>query len=528
MIKKIFKYASIIKKSLIFLKEENDFINHNKLIFNISNIKKNTVLVEINHMQSSHIAYSYMAKILTEMYDAKLVGYNPRKISGFLNRLKYQISNYKLKRIYNSFGASKILDYQTNMINSLEVKKLYNDLILKVNSKSDLEKLKYKNIWIGDLIYDEYLKTHLAATVDIKSDKFKKLMYEFAFLFLYWKEYFYKNNVKAVMISHPCYFMGLPLRIANSKNIPSYLVTLRDVYYLNNEHPMPHREFQSFKQDFENLENNIKEKAITEAKKKLDLRFKGEIAVDQPYMKASSYSENYKTKKILNNKSKIKILIAPHSFSDNPHSKGISLFSDYYEWLKCLGELSNITNYEWYVKAHPGALKEDLKTIKDFVKNYPNVCFLDDTVSHHQLIDNGINIVLTVYGSIALEYAAKNITVITAGNNPHISYNFNIHPKSQKDFKEILMNLENYINADLFSDDVYKCYYMKHLDHRGDIFFNDYHAEIKKIGGYSEQFTPKMYKTWIGYCNKKINSEISESLKKFIISKRYKLKSRRS
>ena len=42
-----------------------------------SNIKKNVLLVEFNFMQSSHIAYSYMAKILTEMHDAKLIGYNP-------------------------------------------------------------------------------------------------------------------------------------------------------------------------------------------------------------------------------------------------------------------------------------------------------------------------------------------------------------------------------------------------------------------------------------------------------------------
>lgn len=528
MIKKILKYLLIIKKSVIFLKEESDFIKHNKSIFDISNIKKNVLLVEFNFMQSSHIAYSYMAKILTEMHDAKLIGYNPRNISGFINRLKYEITHYKLKKIYNSFGVSKILDYQKNTIDSSDVKKLYNHLFSKINSKSDLEKLRYENIWIGDLIYDEYLKTHYAATVDIKSDKFKKLIFEFAFLFLYWKEYFDKNNIKAVMISHPCYFMGLPLRIANSKTVPTYLVTLRDVYYLNNENPMPHREFQSFKKDFENLEKEIKEKAISEAQKKLNLRFEGKIAIDQPYMRASGYKKEYQPQNILNNKNKIKILIAPHSFSDNPHSKGIAIFSDYYEWLKFLGELSNVTNYEWYIKAHPAALKEDIKTIKKFVKDYSKICFLDDTTSHHQLIQNGINIVFTVYGSIALEYAAKNIAVINAGNNPHISFDFNIHPKSKENFRDIIMNLGDYVNKNFFSNEVYKCYYMKFLDHRGDIFFADFNTELKKLGGYSKQFTPAMYKTWIKYSNKDIDTEIYETLKKFIISKKYKLKSRRS
>ena len=58
------------------------------------------------------------------------------------------------------------------------------------------------------------------------------------------------------------------------------------------------------------------------------------------------------------------------------------------------------------------------------------IILIPDTTSHHQLIEEGINTVITVYGSIGIEYAIKNITVVNASlNNPHISYNFNIHLK---------------------------------------------------------------------------------------------------
>ena len=46
-------------------------------------------------------------------------------------------------------------------------------------------------------------------------------------------------------------------------------------------------------------------------------------------------------------------------------------------------------------------------SLKDFVSRYPNIQYLSDEVSHNQLINEGINIVLTVYGSIGLEYAAR-------------------------------------------------------------------------------------------------------------------------
>ena len=51
---------------------------------------------------------------------------------------------------------------------------------------------------------------------------------------------------------------------------------------------------------------------------------------------------------------KIKILISPHDFYDAPHCWGDHvLFSDYYEWLKYIYDLSIKTNYDWYIKTHP-------------------------------------------------------------------------------------------------------------------------------------------------------------------------------
>ena len=165
--------------------------------------------------------------------------------------------------------------------------------------------------------------------------------------------------------------------------------------------------------------------------------------------------------------------------------------------------------------------------MKDFVSRYPNIQYLSDEVSHNQLINEGINIVLTVYGSIGLEYAARNKTVINASmNNPHISFDFNIHPKSKEDLKTIILNLDKYVKAELFSEDVYKCYYMKYLNYNNDIFIKDFKTEINKMGGYyNSLFTPKIYDFWIKYWSRYIHSQINNSLKEFVLSGEYKMKS---
>ena len=48
----------------------------------------------------------------------------------------------------------------------------------------------------------------------------------------------------------------------------------------------------------------------------------------------------------------IKVLICTHEFFDDPNSTGGLLFPDFYEWLKYLAQISNKTNYDWYIKPH--------------------------------------------------------------------------------------------------------------------------------------------------------------------------------
>jgi hypothetical protein len=523
-IKQIF--YKIIK---IFLDQnEKKFIDHNKVVFNKSRDKNknNKILIEISFMQSSHIALSHFQKVLSQIYSAEPVGYYPRFSLNLFKMLKLLVAIFKIKKIYQSFGINKFLNYNISNNKKNLAKNFSKKLLGEINSTIDLENLTIDGIWVGDLIYDEFLAIHKVATVNVKSEKFKKLLYEFSIIFFYWKDLFSKGDIKALAITHTCYFLGLPARIAIAFDIPVYQANIKNIYYLSKENIYAYNEFHTFKETFEKLDPETKKKGILQAKERLKLVFEGKTNVDQHYIENSAFHQKKNSIKFLSGKNSIKVLIASHSFYDSPHGLGINLFPDFYEWLEFLGDLSNKTNYDWYIKTHPGVESIDSQIINDFVSSYKKINLIPNHISHHQLIEEGINIVLTIYGSIALEYAAKNITVINASlNNPHVSFDFNLNPKTKQDYKNIILDLKSYVNANLFSDDVYKCYYMKYLYNKGNIFFKDYQSTINEIGGYKFQFTSKLYNYWRDYYNENINSKFDKNIKDFILSRKYQIKS---
>lgn len=523
MIKKI-KKIILTKIQLIFLdRNEKEFVNHNKSLFN--NLKKNNqILIENNNMCPNYIAVSYFSNVLSKIYDAELVGYQPRIKFGLFNKLKFYLLDLKVKKIYKSFGVKKFLNH--NILRyEIFANHLANKLISEINSKSDLINLVIDDIFVGDLIYDQYLAEYQVPTVNIKSEKLRKILFDFAVLFYYWKDYFSnRKNIKGLIVGHACYFNGIPARIAIKFNILVYQVNLHNIYFLSKHNLFPSSEFHYYKKIFETLDIKKRNNAITEARERLKLIFEGRTNVDQSYIKFSAYTKNKTSSRVIRNKKKIKVLIASHSFYDSPNGIGKLLFPDFYEWLVFIGELSEKTDYEWYIKTHPGIGKRDTDTISDFVSHYNKITLIDNKTSHHQLIEEGINIVLTVYGSIGLEYAAKNITVINASlNNPHISYDFNIHPKSKEELKEIILNLKDYINLNLYSDDVYKCYYMRYLFFNYNNFFHDFKSMEEQIGGYNNLITSKIFKYWMNYYTLDIHEAIKLKLEKFILSKEYRL-----
>ena len=156
----------------------------------------------------------------------------------------------------------------------------------------------------------------------------------------------------------------------------------------------------------------------------------------------------------------IKVLICTHCFYDNPHGMDKMYFVDFYEWLTFLAKLSKKTDYDWYIKLHPDPMPGTYKTVKKIIRKYPKIKIIPHSTSHHQLVKEGIDFVLTVYGSVSYEYPLLGIPVINAGLNPTMAYGFNYYAQNKKKYKDILFNLAKLKAKKINKDHVYQSYYM--------------------------------------------------------------------
>ena len=499
-------------------------IFHNHKFFKKNKIKNKNdiILLEFNKLASSIISYSYLSNVLKKKFDANIYAYRitakKNLLKDFLWKLLSKIYLLSTFHIYKSFGVEKFIcpnDYGLEKNDIRQITKITNSII----TKKDLLNLSINNIYIGDLIYDSYLMNYKKATIDFESKDFNFYFRHTLETFFKWKYFFKKFNVKSVIVSHTVYTLAIPLRIAVHKNICAYQCSSQHLYRLSKKNNYAYTEFLEYKKKFNQLDKKIKIKTIKLAKNKVKNKFSGkDLALGST---TSAYNKKF-LKKIIKQNKKIKVLIATHCFFDNPHPYGKNLFVDFYAWLEFLGQLSKSTTYDWYLKLHPDYLPDTKIIINKFLEKYPNIVYIPNLYSHHQLIKEGIDVALTCWGSIAHEYPLFDKLVVNASvNNPHINYEFSLHPKTIKEYQNVLLNLSKYKN-NINKNDIYEFYAMNFILRKSWLLKNFNEIIKEKKYGYYFQFQPEFYNYWLKneFSNFTHNDNL-EKVSKFVESNDY-------
>lgn len=482
--------------------------------------RKPIILMELNEMEAGHIAYSYVANVLAEKEKAKIVTYKSSETQTFIQDIKFrlkQLTGYSHFGVYKAFGCSEFFQIKITKKQKLIASKIFNEIAPQLTSKFDIVNLTINDIWIGDLLYDTYLRKKTLPTIEMNSKEFLEHLLNTIELYVFWKEYFKNNDIRAINVSHCVYNLAIPMRVAISQQIAAYQSSLSHIYRLDAKNYFAYNDFFYFREKFKDLSNEVQSLGVEKAKHQLERRFSGEVGVNMSYSKKSAYG-NMQEKRLIRQTTRKKILIATHCFFDSPHPYGKNLFPDCYEWLNFLGEMSKETDYDWYIKTHPDFIPANKDIIEEFIEQNPKFVFLPPNASHHQIIKEGIDVALTIYGTIGFEYAALGVPVINASLcNPHIAYNFNIHPKTIEEYKGLILNLES-LDFKIDQQEVYQYYFMRHLYNTENIFFDNYAKEIEKLGGYKEQFSPEIYQSWLAQYTPEKHKTINNALNKFISS----------
>jgi hypothetical protein len=497
------------------------FIFFNKKISNYKKLNEDKILlVELYNIKATILSFSLFTRAYKKLYGYRLVGYLPtfqskkKKTKNFILNL-FSFFNYF--GLYKSFGVHEFIFPTTDNLNLSKIKKLSKYLLKDIKDKKDILKLKIEGILIGDIFYDTYLREKDLITVDIKSKNFKKFFENSVALFFYWHNYLQNKKIQAVVVSHSVYLTALPARIAIQLNKKAFAVAYHSVFQLTNKEPLVWGGFREYPKEFKILSKSKQKKSILEAKKLLGKRFRGEK--DHLYKISNSinvqtFLKNKKNKtNVLKKNNKIKVLIAAHDFTDAVHGMGDMIFEDMYEWIKFLINFSKKKNYDWYIKLHPAEYDLNLHKMKNLLKGFNDFLILPNNVSHTQLIDEGINCALTVFGSIGHEYPYFGVPVINAGDNPHLGYNFNFHPKNKEEYTKLLNRINKLKIPKNSKKKIYEFYYMK--------FMQDFNI-LPNINSIEHLNSSIIFKDYVSNKNKK-NLKAINYYKNFITMNKRRL-----
>jgi hypothetical protein len=432
----------------------------------------------------------------------------------------FQIKEFIRHRFSLSYryGIKNIIFFGPKNRNKAYFMNLAAEILSKIATPQEFECLKVRGVRIGDLVYDHYLRAAKSPTLNLQDPILLEKLSD-AIAYLEELEDFFKNNqVIAVCVSHTVYNLAIASRLACKFDIQAFQVTGQSIYRLSNTNSHAYTDFKDYKSLFESLPRKFKDLGIKEASKRIEKRLNGVVGVDMTYSTLSAYSINSENDFEFKGDGKVKVLVAIHDFYDSPHAYGDNLFPDFKIWLDFLADIATDTDYNWYLKTHPDVIGDGEEIIARFSEENFKFQVIPKNISHHKLIEHGVNVVLTIFGTISAEYSYLGKLAINASvNNPHSSFEFSLTPKNLSEYKDTLLNLEKLVISHIpKKQDVLEFYLMHNIFRLNSWTIRDVDKACKDLGGFSQVCSWKVFKYFYEDVNSYKKTEISRALSSFI------------
>ncbi|MCI5567885.1 MAG: hypothetical protein MR375_08565, partial [Veillonellaceae bacterium] len=367
----------------------------------------------------------------------------------------------------------------------------------KLKSSDDWLAFTLDGINYGYEIYRNYLR-NISAIYDRAryGKELARILKRAIEIHIRYGDYFNTHSVKAIILTDALYDEGILRLLTWKRGIAVYAADDGRIFRWYPNIPHVERYGHNYKKMFAALPENLQKKGIAWAKEHLDKRLQGDIS-DIPYMKGKGAFNKIKSTNVLKKSHKIKVVICPHALTDDPYQGGKFLFNDHWSWLCYLGDMSERTDYDWYLKEHPAADKYSYDIWDKFLKKYPKIIKLPLDTSPVQLKNEGMDFALTICGTIGHEYPALGIQVINAGPNPHDDFDFDWNPKTVEEYERLLLHLPQ-LKKKIDLNEIYQFYCMYFLydltDRRRphDIFFDN------NLYGADSQWSTETYQNKYG------------------------------
>lgn len=405
----------------------------------------------INEFESNNI-FLFVPKIYfpKPIHIILVFPYLVRKLYDFLIERKWI-------KMYSSFSDNVVI-VKTQLPFNLRLNYFFEALKIwrLIKEKHQLNELKYKNLHVGYLIYDTYLRFYNTPKLKINSIKLLLLIYSTIKNLEFYLVYNPGVNKLKYFTPYTSYIssgtISLGLLYNLNKNISLYTCAFPSKIKKLNFKDFTHSpDFSKYKFTFSNL--NSKEEKLKKADELLKKRFEGKN--DLSYMRVNVYEKNK-----LKLKRKYDGVIFLHDFLDAPHSYGKIIFNDFYEWTTQSFDFILKNNLNIGVKFHPNQTRESEIVVNRFIKSYPKINWIDPKISNKEIFKSGIKFGISVFGTVLSELAYHNITPVAAGSNPFVSFNFVLNLSTKKDYFDYLLN-PRFIK--IKKNEILEFYYINHI-----------------------------------------------------------------
>ncbi|HEV7869244.1 MAG TPA: hypothetical protein VGO90_16265 [Chthoniobacteraceae bacterium] len=401
----------------------------------------------------SILAYSYFTNALA------------RRNGQALGSFGFERSARPLNRLFSAFGAQRILGPRELRRHEKPARRLAAEIFRGLRSRRDVANIHVEGIALGDLIYDSYLRYHVCSTADLTDRRLLSTIEDALTRFFAGRELLDRRNVSMLLIDHGVYVDGGVLaRLAIERGIPVYHLPYKPAVMLQLDPALfPHHvegpgsapagmrspklplPFHRFREMFAALPGAEQAALRARGRERLQQRLSGQFDF-RVLVGGSAYQAATAGERALTESGRPRIAVMLHDFCDAPHAYRDLLFADHYEWTCWLFERAAQSGCDWYAKPHPNSAHDKGKAqlndrvIGELKARFPHIHFLPPSVSNRQLIEEGVHAVFTGYGTVGHEFAFVGIPVVNAGDNPHINYGFNFHPRSIAELGELVDN----------------------------------------------------------------------------------------
>ena len=302
-------------------------------------------------------------------------------------------------------------------------------------NSEDITQLVFRDILVGDLIVDSYLRFCPSPYFLVKDRFVLKLLWQ-AFRDIRRAYDFFSRDKPSFYLTSYCTYIphGIAVRVALQLGLPVYVFSGPLVFgkklSLNDYFHKP--DASDYYSNFEKMD--LQADKLIKAEEQLKYRLSGGIDEATFYMKHSAYSPS--DEKVGDVKGAVVVFL--HNFYDSAHVYESLIFQVFWSWICFTIDSLIQSGTKFWIKPHPKQILLNDTAVQLLIKKYPQLQIMPPRITNLQLVEGGMVCGVTAYGTVAHELAYLGVPSICCAKHPHHSFKFCRTAKNLDEYRSFL------------------------------------------------------------------------------------------